>query len=270
LAVTAGLRTLAASKEGFLIPKVWSVPVNPGDSVANLDFAASGNAGIAKGRVLSGGAGVVGAMVQAVNKANREVFSQASDGTGAYALSLPGGEYGLTATKEGFALDGALALSLPAGGTILDQNLRMLPDQGTISGTVASGNAALYGCEVAYRNASDAALAGKTLTDPQGHYTLSLQAGAAYALTAACAGYQQAAVSTPVLARAAELAQDFNLATAGAACQGFGRKKRGRRYGDHGFQRRLRFRSGRGDLYAGHLQIRLPFPEPEPEPGLGR
>jgi hypothetical protein len=220
LAVTAGLRTLAASKEGFLIPKVWSVPVNPGDSVANLDFAASGNAGIAKGRVLSGGAGVVGAMVQAVNKANREVFSQASDGTGAYALSLPGGEYGLTATKEGFALDGALALSLPAGGTILDQNLRMLPDQGTISGTVASGNAALYGCEVAYRNASDAALAGKTLTDPQGHYTLSLQAGAAYALTAACAGYQQAAVSTPVLARAAELAQDFNLATAGAAWNG--------------------------------------------------
>lgn len=220
LSVTAGVRNVSASKDGYLIPKVWSVPVNPGDTVANLDFAASGNAGLAKGRVVSGGAGVAAARVQALNKATREAFSQATDGTGAYALSLPGGIYDFTASKEGFALEGTLSVNLPAGGTILGQDLRLLSDQGNISGNVASGNAALYGCEVAYRNGSDPTLAGKTMTDPQGRYTLSLQAGSAYALTAACGGYQQAAITTSILARGASLTQDFNLAAAGAAWNG--------------------------------------------------
>ena len=113
--------------------------------------------------MLSGGAGMAGATVKAVNKGNREAFSQGTDGDGAYSLSLPGGDYDMTAAKEGFALDGALTFTLPPGGTLQDGNLRMVPDQGNISGTVASGNSALGGCEVAYKNAANAALAGKRL-----------------------------------------------------------------------------------------------------------
>ncbi|MDB5050292.1 MAG: Carboxypeptidase regulatory-like protein [Fibrobacteres bacterium] len=220
LPVNAGTQNVSASKDGFLIPRTYAVPVNPGDTVAGIDFAASGNAGVVKGRVLAGGAGVVGAVIQAVNQANRESFQRITDGDGAFTLSLPGADYRMIASKEGFALEQALAFSLPAGGTLQDADLRLVPDQGGITGTVASGNSSLGGCEVAYRNASDASLAGKTITDPQGRYSLSLQAGAPYALTAACQGYQPASAVSASLARGGNLFQDFNVSKAGASFKG--------------------------------------------------
>ncbi|MDQ3002966.1 MAG: carboxypeptidase-like regulatory domain-containing protein, partial [Fibrobacterota bacterium] len=220
LSVNGGTQSLSASKEGYLITKTYAVPVNPGDTVSGIDFAASGNAGIVKGRILAGGAGVVGSAVTAVNQSNRESFHRTTDGDGAFALSLPGADYQVTAAKEGFALEQTVVLSLPPGGTILDANLRLVPDQGSITGTVSSGNANLGGCEVSYKNGSAPALMGKTVTDPQGRYSLSLQAGAAYALSASCQGYQIASAVSASLPRGGTLAQDFNLAKAGAAFKG--------------------------------------------------
>ncbi len=220
LALNAGTQSVSAAKDGFLIPRVYSVPVNQGDTVTGIDFAASGNAGLVKGKALAGGAGVVGAVIQAVNQSNGESFRRSTDGDGAYSLSLPGADYRVTASKEGFAQDRPVAFSLPAGGTLLDVDLRLIPDQGNITGTVGSGNASLGGCELAYRNATNPALAGKTVTDPQGRYSLSLQAGSAYALTASCPGYQVASGMSAALARGGLLSQDFNLAKAGAVLRG--------------------------------------------------
>ena len=200
--------------------KAYSVPVNAGDTVSGIDFAASGNAGVVKGRALSGGAGVVGALVRAVNPSNRAAFEALTDNLGGFTLSLPGAGYQLQASKEGFALDRILSFTLPAGGTLLDADLRLVPDQGAISGAVSGGSAALGGCEVAYRNGGDAALSGKTVTDPQGRYSLSLQAGSPYIVSASCAGYQASAVTTASLPRGGALAQDFNLAKAGASIWG--------------------------------------------------
>ncbi|MEO7425057.1 MAG: carboxypeptidase-like regulatory domain-containing protein, partial [Fibrobacteria bacterium] len=220
LAVNAGTQTVQAAKEGFLIPKTYSVPANPGDTVAGIDFTASGNAGVVKGRVLAGGAGVVGAVIRAVNQSNSETFQGITDGEGSYTLSLPGAEYRVTAAKEGFALDKALSFPLASSGTLLQADIRLLPDQGGITGTVASGSAYLGGCEVGYRNGSDASLTGKTVTDPQGRYSLSLQGGSSYALTAVCPGYQPSSAVSAPLSRGGQLALDFNLTRAGAACKG--------------------------------------------------
>ena len=216
LSVNGGTQNVSAAKDGYLISKTYAVPVNPGDTVAGIDFPASGNAGVVKGRTLAGGAGVVGAVVKAVNQSNGESFTKVTDGEGGYALSLPGADYQVTASKEGFALDQVLSFSLPAGSTVQDADLRLVPDQGNITGTVASGNTALSGCELAYKQTANASLAGKTITDAQGRYSLSLQAGSTYGLTAACAGYQVSSVTTASLARGGALTQDFNLAKAGA------------------------------------------------------
>ncbi|MDB5106144.1 MAG: hypothetical protein JWP91_3833 [Fibrobacteres bacterium] len=220
LSVSGGNQIVAAAKDGYLISRTYAVPVNPGDTVSGIDFQASGNAGTIKGRALSGGAGVAGALVMATNKANLESFQTNTDGLGAFTISLPGADYLMTASKEGLALDQALSFSLPSGGTIQDADLRLVPDQGTVSGMVSSGNAAVGGCEVSYRQPANAALAGKTVTDPQGRFSLSLQAGSVYAMTASCQGYQVASIITDSLPRAGTLVQDFNLAKAGASYKG--------------------------------------------------
>ena len=220
LSVIAGTRSVQANKEGYLVTRTYTVPVNPGDTVSNIDFSATANAGILKGRVLAGGAGVVKAQVKAINQSNREVFLQATDFDGTYSLSLPSGDYQVTATKEGFALDHALTLSLPPGGIILDGNFRMLSDQGGISGTVATGNTALGGCGVSYRNEFNSSLAGKTVTDPLGRYALSLQAGAKYFLTADCQGFQLYSQTTENLDKGSSLGIDFNLSKADAIGRG--------------------------------------------------
>ena len=220
LPVKAGTHAVTATKDGFLIPKTYSVPVNAGDTLPGIDFQASGNAGVVMGRALAGGAGVSGASIQAVNSGNGESFQRVTDGDGAYTLSLPGGDYRLTAGREGFALDQALSFSLPPGGTLLGADVRLVPDQGNITGTVTGGSASLGGCEIAYRNATDGTLSGRTVTDPQGRYSLALQAGSAYALSAACQGYQTASAVTAALARGGALIQDFNVAKAGAVFKG--------------------------------------------------
>jgi hypothetical protein len=216
----AGTHTVRAARDGYLIAKTYTVASGPGDTVKGIDFSATGNAGVIRGKVLSGGAGVIGAQVQAVNQVNNEPFSAATDGAGAFALSLPGGTYKLSAAREGFVLDQSVTLSLPPGGTVLDANLRLILDQGTLAGTIMSGNLALAGCEVAYSGASNPALAGKTVTDPQGRYSLSLQVGLAYALTATCPGYQPGTSTSGVLARGSTLALAFNLTKAGSILKG--------------------------------------------------
>lgn len=216
----AGTHQVQARKEGYLVTKTWSVPVGPGETVSGIDFAATGNAGVIKGKVLSGGAGVSGARVEAVNKSNKEAFAAAADGDGAFFLSLPGGEYVLSASREGFALEKPLDLVLPPGGTLLDGNLRLIPDQGTLLGTVTGGGGGLGGCELAYRHATQAALSGKTVTDPQGRYSLSLQAGSAYALSAACGGYQIQTATSGILPRSGTLTLDFSPVKAGSTLKG--------------------------------------------------
>lgn len=219
-AVGAGTHAVTAQKEGFLISRTYQVPINPGDTASGIDFTATGNAGVIKGKALSGGVGVIGARVEAVNQANKEAFQAVTDGDGAFALSLPGGAYVITASKEGFALDQAMDQVLSPGGVVLDANLRLVLDQGGISGTATSGSAALGGCEIAYRHPVNAGLSGRTVTDPQGRYSLSLQAGSAYVLAAACAGYQGTSTTSGTLARGASLVVDFSLAKAGSVLKG--------------------------------------------------
>lgn len=219
--VNAGTHLVQAQKEGYLVSKTYSVPMNPGDSVSGIDFTATGNAGVIKGKALSGGAGVTGARIEAVNQGNKEAFAVATAGDGSFIFSLPGGDYKLSASKEGFALDQApVSLSLPPGGNILDANLRLVPDEGSITGSVSSGSLSLSGCEVTYKSATNAALSGRTVTDPQGRYSLSLQAGNAYMLSASCAGYQAAAATSANLPRSGTLLLDFNLSKAGSTVKG--------------------------------------------------
>src|SRR5690606_16325377 len=58
LPLSAGAHSLRAAKDGFLISRIHSLQVNAGDTVSNIDFAAAANAGIVRGKVSSGGAGV--------------------------------------------------------------------------------------------------------------------------------------------------------------------------------------------------------------------
>src|SRR5205823_5293559 len=117
-----------------------------------------------------------------------------------FLLSLPPGTYNASAAKEGFSALAPAAFSLLAGGTIGAVIVKLEPDRGNLTGTVASGVLPLSGCAVDYLNVSDASLTGRTVTDPDGRYSLSVQAGAAYAVTVACNGYQNLTSASAVVA----------------------------------------------------------------------
>lgn len=220
LPVNAGSQTIGAAKDGYLIFKTYSVPVNVGDTVTEVNFPATANAGVVRGKVTADGAGVASAKVTATNSASKETFSQTSDVDGSFALSLPPGDYSVAAAKEGFALIAPLPVTLVAGSALNDARVKLANDQGRISGTVASGATPLSGCEVAYVGAANAAQAGKTITDPDGRYSFSLQSGSAYQLTATCAGYQKANATSAVLALNAVLAVDLSPLKAAATYKG--------------------------------------------------
>ncbi|MCB2181939.1 MAG: carboxypeptidase regulatory-like domain-containing protein [Desulfobulbaceae bacterium] len=170
--------------------------------------------GTLKGKVTIAGTNtaIVGALVEAAGAPG--TFSIVSDSRGNYTMSIPAGDYNVTASADGYTSQ-TFPVTLMAGTkSVLNFALsESVVSSGIITGTVTDSASGVGIAGVAVVTDSGGY---NTVTNNSGGYTLSDVTAGTYTLTASASGYQPLTLPATVNADAATVV-DFSLTADGGA-----------------------------------------------------
>ncbi|MBC7186900.1 MAG: carboxypeptidase regulatory-like domain-containing protein, partial [Calditrichaeota bacterium] len=171
LSLFDGYWILQASKAGFVPSTQRGVSVAGGTPYElSPPLSLTPMAALVAGVVTDGLAPLAQAEIRAIPLAG-SVQSGTSDGYGRFLLSLSAGTYTLEARKSGFSSAGSQVISLAPGETVSGIELLLLPNAGSISGTVTTDGV------VPLANATVRAGGQSVATDAGGRYMLSVPPG---------------------------------------------------------------------------------------------
>lgn len=170
--------------------------------------------GTLKGKVTIAGTNtaIVGAFIEATGA--QETFSASSDSRGNYSMTMPAGNYNVTASSDGFSSQ-TFPVTMMAGTKTVQSFalLEAVASSGTITGTVTD-------------SASGYAIAGATVTadsggfnavtDSSGNYIIHEVTAGTYYVTAAASGFQSLTLHASVTPDTVTYI-DFGLAAEGEA-----------------------------------------------------
>lgn len=173
--LSSGTWVVTVEKTGFLSPNPKTYQLNAGDTLINQNFVLIPKANQVSGFVYeivnqSGSAPSANVTVTATPSSGQAVSAVTNSG-GQYTLSLKGGDYIITAAKNGYTANTSQNLTLGIGQTISGVDFSLTPNPSSVSGIVRDqiGNA-IEGATVAAGNVN-------VLTSANGNYTLSLPTG---------------------------------------------------------------------------------------------
>ena len=205
LTLPAGTQLLQASKTGYSGAQ-QTLELAPGQQLTGVDFVLAPGAATVSGQVLSEGLPVAGATVWL--RGDTDSLAQLSGPSGGFSLSAPPGAYLLGATKAAMLGDGPVALTLAPGQSLPGQLLTLTPAGARLSGTVTADGAPLPAAQLRAVSALGEASTG---CDPSGGWSLLLDGGADWTVTASRSGYGSVSAATGVLADGATWQHDFAL-----------------------------------------------------------
>ncbi|HLD29045.1 MAG TPA: carboxypeptidase regulatory-like domain-containing protein [bacterium] len=186
--------TIFASKAGYTSPVPSAVSFDAGDSgvtVSGLEHLLTPNDIIFSGIVLSAeGIPLEEARVEASGNARITGYD------GSFSLSLPEGEYDVTAVKEGFASD-YISVTASPGDSFSGQEFRLAPNAARISGAVRTASDLVYNAEVLLSTSVSFSKPLRTVSNYFGEYVFHPSHGAYY-LKAVLAGFQSGVISVTV------------------------------------------------------------------------
>ncbi len=164
--------------------------------------------GTLKGRVLVAGTNtaIPSALVSAVGAAG--TYTATTDSRGDYEMTMPGGDYNVTASADGYTNQTFSTTIINGAKTVLNFALsEVVASKGSISGTVtdASSNAGIPGVVV-----STDAGGYSALTDNSGSYIINDVTAGTYNVTATASGYNPDTRQTTVVADSTSVV-DFTL-----------------------------------------------------------
>jgi hypothetical protein len=135
---------------------------------------------VLSGTVFGGGAGLGGAVVEALEDGTSVVVASAiTDAAGAYALTLAEGTFDLTVTPpsgSGFTVH--VEQNVVLGGADARHDIVLIAEGGSVSGRVSGhGGVGMEGATVAAQDANTGVQVASTVTGADGKYSLSLGNG---------------------------------------------------------------------------------------------
>ena len=191
-----------------------TVNVTPGGT-STQNFALTAGAGSINGTVRDSvtNAAIAGAMLSYIDTGGRSGnTTTASDGTYTFS-NLASGTYTVTASDTGYATQSATSVTVNAGASTT-QNFALVPQPGTISGTVTDSvtHAGIVPATVSYTGPGGSGGTTNT-TDVNGDYTLTMLPEGSYTVTAAATNHSSQ-ITTVNVTPGATTTQNFALASA--------------------------------------------------------
>ncbi len=188
------------------------------DAMALMESAPIGDTGILTGTVTESGSGdpIAGAEVAVDGEIDRTVTT---DATGAYSVTLPVGDYSVTASAFGYIAQTTTAIITVDQTTTQDFALEAAPSV-SVSGSVKDGSGHDWPL---YAKVDVTGPAGDTWTEPAtGEYSLTLPAGATYTVTVTSDYPGYLSETREITVGDADVIQDYELQVDSATCAAAG------------------------------------------------
>lgn len=176
--------------------------LGPGQDLTGLSVSLSGGAGDISGTVESEGGGALGGVTVTVTGAAKPLATETltAGDVGSYelaGLSTPG-EYTLTFSLSGYT-SVTIPVDLSSGASATGVDATLMPENGSIDGTVEASGAGVAGATVTVTDGGPP-LTTVSTTDPAGGFSLSGVAAGTYSVTASLTGYESETVQVVVVA----------------------------------------------------------------------
>lgn len=197
LSLPPGTHTVVVSKDGLVAPDPRTVTVNPGANVTGINFTMLPNAGSIAGTVRSEGQGV--AEVSVVATRGSEVVTTTTDGLGQFSLSVPSGEWAITASKASFVTSDPLSLVVGPGQTSSGNDIDLVANTTRIAGFVSDGSNALRNASVTLSEISNPSNSVTTFTKTDGTFAVQVTAGVSYSVSVTREGFRNVVTETGTL-----------------------------------------------------------------------
>ncbi len=196
LSVNNGTHILSVTKSGYVPPNSKTVTVTPGQNLTGVNFSMTPNAGSITGTVSGLQQSLANATVKATGTETYQVQTAAN---GAYSLSLKPGTYNVVASKNGFETSTAKQITIGPGQISPNNNFNLVEKIATIQGIVKNSNGTpLSNAQIAISDNATETIT--TVTNINGNYAMSVEAGASYTITVNKTGYGEYSMQTSELA----------------------------------------------------------------------
>lgn len=194
LSLPSGTHTVTVSKTGYIAPQPVTLTLQPGQTLAGINFSLSPNASVISGVVTSLGQPLPQARVTAISGSTQ--FSAQTNAQGEYLISLPAGSWSVTAAKSGFLTGAPLTVALGPGQSNSNANFSLTENTAQFTGTILGAGQPLSGATVTFRDTANATVSSATVTSISGDYAITLEAGKVYRMTATKTGYSTATATS--------------------------------------------------------------------------
>lgn len=188
LSVSSGTRVVNVEKAGFIPPAAKTVSVSAGQNLTGINFEMSPNAGTITGKVTNLQQPLVNATITVT--AGTQSYTTATNSTGNYTISLPPSTYSVKASKSGFVTSATTTITVGPGQVSPNNNFSLIEKIATFQGAVTSlAGAQLNNAQIVLTEVGNPSNVSNTITNVNGSYAISVEAGKSYDLTITKTGY---------------------------------------------------------------------------------
>jgi len=209
LSLPSGSFSLNAVKQGYVSPQPTAINLNPGQTLSGINFQLLPNAGVVSGKVLSVGQPLYNAVVTAIN--GNSTVTTYTNQTGDYTINLQPGQWNIHVSKQGFLTTSDLVITIGPGQTSQNNNFNVVQNTASIIGLVKSGSDLINNAQVSISNVNNPQSIISSITDINGQFSVTVEAGISYNLSIIKSGYASQSVSTGILAPTSSVNYNFNI-----------------------------------------------------------
>lgn len=220
ISVPEGTHELSAILAGYVSPRPQTVSVSPGQTLTNIDFSMSANAGVIGGRITSGGQTLTGVSVQSVSLTTGAASTVTTNAEGRFSLSLLAGRYAVQASRSGYLPSQTDTVTIGPGQQVTNVDFVMTENVSTIRGVVTSGGAPMRNVRVNLVRADDPNFTQTTQSLVNGSFSFVVPAGRSYRLQTVLTGFSTAAFDSEQLAPSSTVSADLAISPNPASIAG--------------------------------------------------
>lgn len=209
LSVPASTITITAQKTSYSSSNSITLSLSPGQNLSGIDFQLAENAGVISGKVTSLQEPIPNAVVKAVM--GNQTLTASTDEFGKYIFNIQPGTWSITISKNGFLNSDTKNITVGSGQQSINNDFNLTKNEARIEGEIRTTNSPLQDAQIIISEVNDPTKKINTVSNNNGFYSASVEAGKAYKISVKLVGYGSKDQQTEILKASTTSVNNFTL-----------------------------------------------------------